>query len=281
LLWLALFAGVSTGATVADSRQLLDVPRQAAARVAAPLQSGASRIGRAAGALAAWSAAWGEDVDQLRRENAALRGTVEELLQETVRMRAAELENRELREQLRYAQGYAQQALRPAEVIGFDSSALLGHVVIDRGREAQLEDGMPVLSTAGLVGRIVATTARTSTVLLINHPSSSVNAMVQGSPGATGVLTGQPDGRPVMRYLPQAEPVRPDDLIVTSGLGGAFPRDLPIGRVVQVGSRDVDVFQQATVEPFVDVRRLRHVLVAADFVPAHADVHIDGGRVRG
>jgi len=56
-------------------------------------------------------------------------------------------------------------------------------------------------------------------------------------------------------------------VVVTSGLGGAFPRNLPIGRVAQVESREVDMFQQAIVEPLVDIRRLLTVLVARGFVP--------------
>jgi rod shape-determining protein MreC len=76
-----------------------------------------------------------------------------------------------------------------------------------------------------------------------------------------------PDGRLLLRYLPPSERVTPGSVVVTSGLGGAFPRNLPIGRVVQVESREVDMFQQAIVEPLVDIRRLLTVLVARGFVP--------------
>ncbi len=261
--WLALFVALSIGTTVAGARHLLDVPLRTAQQVVAPLQVGASRIGRAAGTVAS---GW-DELNRLRAENAALRRTIEELTQEAVNLRAAELENRDLREQLRYTQGHLDLSPLPAEVIGFDSSALLGYAFVDRGGDAKLDDGMAVLSTAGLVGRIVSHNARTSKVLLITNPSSSVNAVVQGAPGATGVVNGTADGRLVMRYIPQSEPVKVNDLVVTSGLGGAFPRDLAIGRIVHVQSRDVDMFQEAAVEPFADFARLRHVLVATAFTP--------------
>ena len=83
-------------------------------------------------------------MSSLRAENAVLRQTVEELLQETVTLRAAELENRELRDQLRYSRENPGQDFLPAEVIAFDSSMLLGTVVINRGAEASIEDGMTV-----------------------------------------------------------------------------------------------------------------------------------------
>ena len=263
LVWLALFVTLSIGATVANARHLLDTPLRAAQEVVAPLQTGASRVGRAIGGV---TSGW-DELNRLRAENAALRRTVDELTQETVNLRSAELENRDLREQLRYAQAHQDLEPVPAEVIGFDSSALMGFAVIDRGGGA-LQDGMTVLSTAGLVGRIESHNGRTSKVLLINHPSSSVNAVIQGSPGASGVVNGTQEGRLVMRYIPQSEPVKVNDLVVTSGLGGAFPKNVPIGRVVHVETRDVDMFQEAVVEPFVNFRKLSQVLVATGFIPA-------------
>jgi rod shape-determining protein MreC len=263
LIWLTLFVGLSIAATFADSRHLLDGPRQVIARVIAPVQTGVSRVGQTiTGVTSGWS-----EVGQLREENASLRKTVEELVQETVNLRAAELENRELREQLKYSRENPTQALVPAEVIGLDSSVLVGYAVINRGSQASVQEGMTVQSTAGLVGRVVSLTDTTSRVLLINHPASSVNAVIQGTPGATGQVLGQPDGRMIMRYIPQAETVKINDVVVTSGLGGAFPRNVPIGRIVGIETRDVEMFQRAVIEPFVNFRKLSHVLVATGFIP--------------
>lgn len=260
---LMLFVVLSIGATMASTRHLLDFPRDVAARAVAPLQTGVSRVAQEASeVISGWS-----EVSQLRAENAGLRLTVEELVQETVTLRAAELENRDLREQLRYSQENPAQTLVTAEVISFDTSTLMGTAVINRGTDAGIQEGMTVRSTAGLVGRVVAQTGRTSTVLLMIDPSSAVIATIQGTPGATGTVKGQPDGRLLMQHIPQAEPVKVNDIVVTSGLGGAFPAHVPIGRVVQVVTRDVDMFQQAVVEPFVNFRKLSKVLVATGFVP--------------
>jgi rod shape-determining protein MreC len=261
--WLLLFVALSIGVTLANARHLLDAPRDAASRAIAPLQVGVSRVASTAAEL---FSGWAE-LSRLREENAALRQTVDELVKETVTLRAAELENRELREQLRYSREHADQQFLTAEVIAFDSSSLVGKVVIGRGVDAGIGDGMTVKSTAGLVGRIVARTATTSTVLLIVDPSSSVIGAIQGTPGATGTLKGQPDGRLLMQHIPQAETVKVNDVVVTSGLGGAFPANVPIGRVVQLETRDVDMFQVAIVEPFVDFRRLRRVMVDTGFTP--------------
>lgn len=264
LLWLALFVGLSIGATFADSRHLLDGPRQVASRVLSPVQAGVNRVGQT---LSGVTSGW-QDVNRLREENTALKRTVEELLQETVNLRAAELENRDLRDQLKYARQNTELALVSAEVIGLDSSALLGYAVANRGGQSGAQEGMTVQSTTGsLVGRVVSLTPTTSRVLLINHPASSVNAVVQGTPGASGQVIGQPDGRLVMRYIPQTEVVKVNDIVVTSGLGGGFPRNVPIGRVAAVETRDVDLFQRAVIEPFANLRKLNHVMIATGFLP--------------
>src|SRR5919199_3177275 len=140
LAWLVLFLALSAGATIANARHLLDAPLRVAQQVVAPLQTGASRVGRAVGGV---TSGW-DELNRLRAENAALRRTVDELVQEAVSLRAAELENRDLREQLRYAQAHQELAPVPAEVIGFDSSALLGYAIVDRGGESKLQDGFTV-----------------------------------------------------------------------------------------------------------------------------------------
>ena len=263
LVWLGLFVALSVGVTVADSQHLLDGPRDLLMRAIAPVQGGVSRVAQG---LSGMTSGWSE-VNQLRDENAALRRTVEELLQETVNLRAAELENRELREQLRYSRANPSRSLVPAAVIGLDSSSLLGYAVINRGAEAGFQAGMTVQTTGGLIGRIVSTTANTSRILLINHPSSAVNARIQNNPGATGQVLGQPDGTLLMRYIPQAEAVKVNDVVVTSGLGGAFPANVQIGRVAHVETRDVDLFQRAVIEPFVNFSKLSHIIVDTGFLP--------------
>lgn len=262
LLWFGLFVALSLATLVAGQAQLLDRPRDIGSQLVAPLQSGASRVGRWVRGLGAW-----QEVQQLRAENAALRRTVDDLLQETVRLRAADLENRQLREQLRYAEANPQHTFLPVDVIGYDSSSLLSYITLNQGKLARLEEGMVVTSPAGLVGRVVSVAAAKSAVLPITHPTSAVNAIVQGTDRATGVVTGRADGRLLLKYVPQTETIRIHDVVVTSGLGGAFPRHVPIGRVVQLRTRDAEMFQEADVEPFAQLRHLDRGLVITNFRP--------------
>jgi rod shape-determining protein MreC len=70
-----------------------------------------------------------------------------------------------------------------------------------------------------------------------------------------------------LKLIPQDVDVRQGDLVLTSGLGGGYPPDLIIGQVVNVRSRDFDLFQQATVQPVVDFNQLEIVLVIVNFKP--------------
>jgi rod shape-determining protein MreC len=84
---------------------------------------------------------------------------------------------------------------------------------------------------------------------------------------ATGVVEGQIGGSLVMKYIPQGETVNVNDLVLTSGLGGNFPKKLIIGQVTSVHQRDIEMFQQADIRPTVDFNKLEVVLVVTNFSP--------------
>ena len=209
-----------------------------------------------------------QETRNLREENAALRRTVEELLPEVARLRGAEIENRTLREHLGYAQAHSDWNPVSAQVIGRDPTHLLDVIIIDRGSSNGLEKGMVVVTHLGVVGKITKVASHWSKVQLITSPSSVVNAVVQGGPRrAFGNVYGSSEGRLQMRYILQTEELDVHDLVVTSGLGGGLPKDLVIGRVVEVKQADYELYQTAEIEPFVDFSQLEHVMVVAEFVP--------------
>jgi rod shape-determining protein MreC len=133
---------------------------------------------------------------------------------------------------------------------------------------------MTVMTPRGLVGKIVQLGHNAVKVLLLIDSGSSVNAMIQRS-RAGGVVYGQrgPTGTTplVMRFIPQGEEIKPGDRVITSGLGGIFPPGIAIGQVAQVRQKDTDMFQEATIEPFVDFARLETVLVVTNHQPVRLD----------
>jgi rod shape-determining protein MreC len=219
-----------------------------------------------------------QSVNELRAQVKQLQEELNKSTLDSVRVRELESENAELRAQLEYKQENPDYLLtgatvleeneNRAQVLGQDPSALVSFIIIDQGREENVAVGMPVITPAGLVGRVSEVGAHWARVRLLSDTSSSVNAVVQ-STRATGIVQGQGQGSDllVMRYLPLGESVKEGDIILTSGISGTFPKRLVIGQVVQVNQRDTDLFTEALVRPSVDLQRLEYVLVMKKFTP--------------
>ncbi len=222
------------------------------------------------------------DVNALRAQIADLQAQVDESKVDSIRVRELELENSTLRQQLAYVQanpddsmvGAAVLGRNPdlARIIGADPSNLVRFIIVDQGSAEGVKAGMPVVTPEGLVGRVWTVGSHWAKVLLIFDPSSSVNAVVQ-STRATGVVQGSPSSmltndNLLMKYVPQGEAIKVGDTILTSGLGGNFPKRIVIGQVVDVHKRDNELFQEATIKPTVDFARLEFVLVMKSFTPS-------------
>lgn len=203
---------------------------------------------------------------ELQRENQELKNQIAELRSQIILLAEAQLENEDLRRQLGFKSAVPNFQLIAAEVIGRDPSSYLHYLVIDRGSADGIRLGMPVLTDAGLVGRISRVSQSSSQVMLLTDSQSSVGAYIQRS-RATGVVQGNLGPDLVMRYILQEETVVVGDIVLTSGLGGAFPKRLVIGQVVDVRQNDVDAHQEAVVTPAVDMSTLENVLVLLNYDP--------------
>lgn len=239
---------------------LLKPVEEVVAQLFFPLQQGLDSLGERLANLGRYF----QELETLRSQNEELQKLVDQLVIENIRLREAEIENITLRQQLGFKEANRDYQLVSAQVIGRDPSNLLEYITIDRGSEDGIAAGMPVVTSQGLVGRVVETYPRSSRVLLITDASSSVNALIQNS-RATGVIQGKPGGGVVMRYIQQGEEVKVGDLVLTSGLGGNFPRRLVIGQVTAVRQKDIELFQEAEVEPTVEFDHLEMVMIITDF----------------
>lgn len=123
--------------------------------------------------------------------------------------------------------------------------------------------GMPVLAIGGVVGRVARTAGPVADVQLLTDPKSSIDVVLPRT-GSRGVLKGAADDRRALcriEYLIQKDAVQLGDVVLTSGLAGLFPRDIPVGKVVRLRKTDASLYQEVEVEPAVDFGRLHEVLV--------------------
>ena len=206
------------------------------------------------------------DMSSLRQRNTELEGELADLQAQIIQLQQQVAETDILAALVDFSRARAENTYKAAAVIGRDPSPFLHYVIINVGSNDGILRGMPVVTNQGLIGRIDAVIADAARVQLITDPASSVNVRLQNAETEAS-LVGSVTGDMTVEMIPQDADVQPGDLVLTSGLGGGYPPDLIIGQVVNVRSRDFDLFQQATVQPVVDFNRLEIVLVIVNFKP--------------
>ncbi len=206
------------------------------------------------------------DIASLRQRNAELEGEVANLQAQVIQLQQEVGETQILAALVDFIRVRPENRYRAAAVIGRDPSPFLHYIIINLGSNEGILRGMPVVTDQGLIGRVDAVIADAARVQLITDPGSSINVRLQNAKTEAS-LVGSVTGDVTLQLIPQDINVDPGDLVLTSGLGGGYPPDLIIGQVVNVRSRDFDLFQQATVQPVVDFNRLEIVLVIVNFKP--------------
>ena len=210
------------------------------------------------------------DFRTLRQRNNELEVLMERLTVENLQLAEVVTENEQLRLFFEFAQINPTYDFRGgqiiARVISEGANPYINTIEIDLGETHGLKQGMPVVTDRGLVGRIVGVHPYTSEILLIDDASSSANAMTQTS-RAPGALRGRVGQNPLMGLIPPDVEVSVGEIVITSGLGGRFPKGIVIGQVVDILQNDNQAFQQAVVRPTVDLDRLELVLVITSFPP--------------
>ena len=206
------------------------------------------------------------DVASLRQRNAELEAEVSSLQAQVIQLQQQVGETDILAALVDFSLARSENTYKAAAVIGRDPSPFLHYVIINAGSNDGVLRGMPVVTNQGLVGRIDAVIADAARVQLITDPGSKVNVRLQNAETEAS-LVGSVTGDLTLELIPQDFDIEQGDLVLTSGLGGGYPPDLIIGQVVNIRSRDFDLFQQATVQPVVDFNRLQIVLIIINFQP--------------
>ena len=147
-----------------------------------------------------------------------------------------------------------------ARIVSGPTDSWSSTVIIDKGTSSKLSVGMPVTDANGAIGQIVRCGASSSTVRLITDENSSVSAMIQSS-RAQGVLRGSVDGTLRLTLVRTDQMVEKGDMVVTSGLGGVFPKGLPLGKVLSVEHTSGSLYYEIEVEPLSSAEGFEEVLV--------------------
>lgn len=233
----------------------------------------------------------------LRQQNENLQQTMAQLEGKIYGLQEQELENQRLLNLLNYKEEKSTNYdLALAKVIGRDPSNWYRSVIIDKGSKDGLRVNMPAITHLGLVGSIVNVTTNTAEVLLILDGEGAVGARIFENRTTPGVIigTGNSDALQMVHLTHNSE-IEKNQTVVTSGLGGLYPKGIRIGTVEEVKLEPNGLMKNALVRPFVDFSRLEEVfiilqvktpendLLPAMVIPADANAPLvpdPGGEVR-
>ncbi|MFZ1400622.1 MAG: rod shape-determining protein MreC [Candidatus Promineifilaceae bacterium] len=212
------------------------------------------------------------DLDEARAEIEELTAIIDAQEREIEELREIQGEWQILQDLFNRARQTPELRRQTANVIGYDTSPAVRSIIIDKGSDDGLRVGMPVESARGLIGRVFRTTQNSAQVVLITDNASAIPVRL-GTSRATGSLRGRgATGDLLVEWIDLKFQIELGEVVLTSGLGGDFPQDIVIGRVVQIDRNESDLFQQAIVQPATDFDTMEIVFVITDFNPIDTSI---------
>ena len=203
-----------------------------------------------------------EENEQLKEENANLKQQIADIY-------SYKLENEQLKDYLQIKELNSEFEIEAASVIGNDPLDSFGTFTINKGSLYGIETGDVVITKDGLVGivsQVNAISARVSTIL---DPSIQVGAIVSET-GDVGIIKNTSshatNERTLLTMLSRDTQTALDNLVVTSGMGGVFPKGIIIGSVESTSLDANGLSINAVIKPSVDIRNIKNVIVIKSFL---------------
>ncbi len=237
------------------------------------LQSVLQQVGGPLGGIISWplqavagihdriAGTWGRYVDLqgVEEENQQLKRELDLLKEQNGQLREASVATERFSALLEFKKQALPTSVA-AQVIGRDTGNWYKTIILNKGASDGLQADQGVITPAGVVGRVVKTTASTAVVLLVTDPNNAIAGLIQRTRDE-GIVEGTTQGQARLKYIPLLSNARPGDHIVTSGLVGGFPRGIPIGTIIRIDKEEEALFQSAELSPDVDPNRVEEVLV--------------------
>ena len=224
--------------------------------VIGPVQTALSKVSNYAGNIRKKYV----DLIGLREENKELRQELLQYKTANIEYREALATNVRLKKLLELKESLPPPTLT-AEIVGKDPSLWFRTLTINRGSSDGIQKGMPVITVEGVVGQILTSSPNFSKVLLATDPNSAVEVITQKT-RVHGIVKGL--GRDAffgLNYVLKSAVVEKGDFVLTSGLGGVFPKGLMVGTVSEIEKSRRGMFQKVEIEPAVDFSQLEFLII--------------------
>lgn len=240
-------------------RENISKPEKLIREILAPFQNGASSVTGQFSSVPDYL----NGMNSLMKENEELKKEINQLQNQTISAAELQAENNRLKDLLSFAQeNMSDYEYITTNVINRSQSNWYNTMIISGGEDMGFKVNMPVVANGGLVGRIINVTSNTSEVMLILDKEGAVGGMVQET-RAIGIVEGGGNETDQMRliHLSYDSALQKYNKVITSGLGGIYPKGLLIGYIkdweVDAGGTTIT----AQVESFVDFDKLEEVMV--------------------
>ena len=204
------------------------------------------------------------EMSQLHEQNKQLREEVELLRAQNLTASEYASENQRLRNLLGYKQVAIQFDLVAASVIGRESASWSSVIMINRGTLDGVANNMAVVTELGLVGHVLEAGLNSAKVQLLIDPRSSVGTLIQRPESrVAGIVEGdiKNPSYPRMVNIPKDSDVQVNDMVVTSGYGGVYPKGLVVGKIIEVHNEEGGLLKYGVIDTSVDFQKLEDVAI--------------------
>jgi rod shape-determining protein MreC len=217
-------------------------------------------LGHMPDSLSNWSRELLSSRDELIEENESLRARILVLERRSNKYASLAAENQKLRG-LQDSAAQLDETVVVADIIGVSPDPFSHEVIINKGEPDGVDVGQAILDANGLMGQVVQTSRFTSRVLLISDSSHAVPVEVLRS-GARAILLGKGSVDSLeLVHVPDTADVREGDTLISSGLGGRFPRGYPVAEVTRIESEPGEPFADIAAKPAAELNRSELILV--------------------
>ncbi len=204
-------------------------------------------------------------------ENRLLKARLEEFAGVQAEVTDLRSENEELKELVGKEEDLREYNPIQAVVIARNPDQWEEKIILNRGTNHGVKENMAVMTAGGLIGKVTIVTPTTSTVELVTtqNPNYRVSAMVLGEDDVFGLIEGYDAERRelLLKRIDFSVDLKEGDQVVSSGLGGIFPKGIVIGEITEVTIDEFGLTKLAYVKPAADFSMLNHVVIADRLAP--------------
>ena len=205
------------------------------------------------------------NLENIKKENEELKSENAKLQNALVEYNRFKGENEELRKILGFKEVNENYDYLGCNIVGYSGGNIAEGYIVDKGLEDGIKADMVVINQDGLVGKVTKAEAKFSIVETILNQNIAVSALSEGTAENTGILRGireETNENLVKLYnLSMDSDIKEGDVILTSGLGLVYPKEIRIGKVLSVEQDNVMVMKNAIIEPYVDFKNLEELFI--------------------